>query len=171
VNNDYPGTKIGITEYNWGAENHINGATAQADILGIFGREGLDLGVRWTAPPTDSLTYNAFKMYRNYDGLQSRFGNTSISASGPDPDNVATFAAVRSSDGALTEMIIAKTKGIAYDVTINLANFNPAAPSAERYQLTAANTIAHLANVPLAGNSLSLIVPAQSITLLVIPGN
>src|ERR1051325_3787526 len=37
------GLKIGITEYNWGAEHHINGATAQADILGIFGREGLDL--------------------------------------------------------------------------------------------------------------------------------
>ena len=40
----YPGTQIGITEYNWGAEDHINGATAQADVLGIFGREGLDLG-------------------------------------------------------------------------------------------------------------------------------
>ena len=46
----YPGTKIGITEYNWGAEGHINGATAQADILGIFGREGLDLATRWTTP-------------------------------------------------------------------------------------------------------------------------
>ena len=39
----YAGTPIGITEYNWGAENHINGATTQADIYGIFGREGLDL--------------------------------------------------------------------------------------------------------------------------------
>ncbi len=36
VNSYYPGTLTGITEYNWGAENHINGATAQADILGIF---------------------------------------------------------------------------------------------------------------------------------------
>src|SRR5258708_2893305 len=36
-------TPIGITEYNWGAEASINGATTQADILGIFSREGLDL--------------------------------------------------------------------------------------------------------------------------------
>ena len=43
MNTYYPGTPIGITEYNWGAEDHINGATAQADILGIFGREGLDM--------------------------------------------------------------------------------------------------------------------------------
>ena len=30
-----PGTPIGITEYNWGAESHINGVTTQADILGL----------------------------------------------------------------------------------------------------------------------------------------
>jgi len=46
----YPGTPVGINEYNWGAEDHINGATAQADVLGIFGREGLDLATRWTTP-------------------------------------------------------------------------------------------------------------------------
>ena len=40
----YAGTPIGITEYNWGAEAHVNGATAQADIFGIFGREGLEHG-------------------------------------------------------------------------------------------------------------------------------
>src|SRR5262249_18397812 len=44
----FPGTPIGITEYNWGAESHINGATTQADIYGIFGRENLDMGTRWT---------------------------------------------------------------------------------------------------------------------------
>ena len=48
----YPGTRTGITEYNWGGEGNINGATTQADILGIFGREGLDLataGRLWRA--------------------------------------------------------------------------------------------------------------------------
>src|SRR5262249_15070543 len=39
----YPGSKLAITEYNWGGLEHINGALAQADVLGIFGREGLDL--------------------------------------------------------------------------------------------------------------------------------
>ena len=54
VATNYPGTKIGITEYNWGAEPYISGATAQADILGIFGREGLDLATRWTCPGTNT---------------------------------------------------------------------------------------------------------------------
>lgn len=33
-------TPVGITEYNWGAESHINGATTQADILGISAASG-----------------------------------------------------------------------------------------------------------------------------------
>ncbi|HXC98453.1 MAG TPA: glycoside hydrolase family 44 protein, partial [Verrucomicrobiae bacterium] len=72
----YPGTKVGVTEYNWGAEANIGGATAQADIDGIFGREGLDIATRWTTPATGTPTYLAMKMYRNYDGNKSTFGDT-----------------------------------------------------------------------------------------------
>ena len=104
----YPGTKIGITEYNWGAESHINGATAQADILGIFGREDLDLATRWTTPDASTPTYKAMKMYRNYDGNKSTFGDTSIQTTVPNPDNLSAFSAVRTSDGALTLMVINK---------------------------------------------------------------
>src|SRR5581483_8266997 len=74
----YPGTKLGITEYNWGAEKSINGATTEADILGIFGREGLDLATRWWSyTPDPSLpVYQAMKIYRDYDGKKSTFGDT-----------------------------------------------------------------------------------------------
>jgi hypothetical protein len=65
VNTYYPGTPVGITEYNWGAENHINGATTQADVYGIFGREGLDMAARWATPAATTPTYKAMKMYRN----------------------------------------------------------------------------------------------------------
>jgi hypothetical protein len=164
----YPGTKIGITEYNWGAEGHINGATAQADIFGIFGREGLDLATRWTTPATGSPVYNAMKMYRNYDGAKSTFGDTSISASGPNPDNVSTFAAIRSSDGALTVMLINKQLLSSALSTITLANFL-AGNSAQVWQLTSANTITHLSNVPISGNSISTTLPPQSITLFIVP--
>jgi hypothetical protein len=53
VADNYPGTKTAITEYNWGAPDAITGAIAQADILGIFGREQLDYGTIWTSlrPP------------------------------------------------------------------------------------------------------------------------
>ena len=59
VNTHYPGLQIGITEYNWGAEGFINGATTQADVYGIFGREGLDMATRWTTPGASTPTYKA----------------------------------------------------------------------------------------------------------------
>jgi hypothetical protein len=55
----FSGTPIAITEYNWGAESHINGATTQADIYGIFGRENLDMASRWTTPDPATPTYKA----------------------------------------------------------------------------------------------------------------
>ena len=47
VANDYPGTKTAIDEYNFGGLESINGALAQADILGIFGRQDLGMGAFW----------------------------------------------------------------------------------------------------------------------------
>jgi hypothetical protein len=164
----YPGTKIGLTEYNWGAENHINGATAQADIYGIFGREGLDLGTRWTTPDPSTPTYKAMKMYRNYDGNKSGFGDTSVSAVGPNPDTVSTFAAVRSSDGAMTIMAINKQALSSAPTTIGLTNFLPAG-TAQVWQLTSANAITRLGDITFVGNTLSSTLPPQSTTMFVLP--
>ena len=181
VNTYYPGTKIGITEYNWGAEGNMNGATTQADIWGIFGREGLDLANRWTTPATDSPTYLAMKMYRNYDDDGSAFGETSVQASVANPDQVSAFASIRASDGALTVMVVNKNlfnagnPGATTPITINLDNF-PAGVSAERWQLAAINpsnqnsaAITHLSDATISGNSLTVTVPMQSVTLFVIP--
>ena len=163
----YPGLPIAITEYNWGAEGHINGATTQADIYGIFGREGLDMATRWTYPDPSTPTYKAMKIYRNYDGNRSTFGDTSVSTTTANPDNLSSFGATRSTDGALTVMVINKVLSGSTPVTVNLAHFS-AAGSAQVWQLTSTNAITQLASVP-ATTSVSLTVPAQSITLLVIP--
>ena len=167
VSTYYPGTQVGITEYNWGAENHINGATAQADILGIFGREGLDMGARWTTPASSTPTYKAMMMYRNYDGLRSTFGETSVAAATPNPDTLAAFAAQRSVDGAVTVMAVSKYLSADTPATINIANFQAGA-TAQVWQLTASNVIIRLPDVGLGGNTLSVLLPAQSITLAVV---
>jgi hypothetical protein len=170
VNTSYPGTLTGITEYNWGAENHINGATAQADIFGIFGREGLDMAARWATPASSTPTYKAMKMYRNYDGNGSAFGETGIGATTPDADTVAAFAAQRSADGALTAMVISKYLSANTPATITLANFAHG-PAARVWQLTAANTINPLPAIALSGDSFGVTLPPQSITLFVVAAN
>lgn len=168
VATNYPGTKIGITEYNWGAEPYINGATAQADILGIFGRQGLDLATRWTTPDPGTPTYKAIKMYRNYDGNKSTFGDTSILTAVPNPDNLSAFGAVRTSDGALTLMVINKDILNASLINASITNFN-ATGTAQRWQLTAANVITQLTNISFTNSILNDVVPSQSITLYVLP--
>ncbi|MGB8370619.1 MAG: glycoside hydrolase family 44 protein [Limisphaerales bacterium] len=168
VATNYPGTKIGITEYNWGAEPYINGATAQADILGIFGSQGLDLATRWEIPDPSTPTYLAMKLYRNYDGQKSTFGDTSILTVVPNPDDLSAFGAVRTSDGAMTFMVINKDLNNATPITASITNFN-ATGTVQRWQLTSANVINQLANVTLTNKVLSDVVPSQSITLYVLP--
>ncbi len=166
----YPGTKVALTEYNWGAEASINGATAQADIYGILGRESCDLATRWTLPANTTPTYLAMKMYGNYDGQHSRFGDQSVRATVANPDNLAAFAAVRSADGALTVMLVHKELTASDSATVTLANFS-AASAAHVWQLSSANTIAHLADVAVTTGGVQLTVPAQTVTLLVIPAS
>ena len=165
----YPGLKTGITEYNWGAESHINGATAQADVLGILGREGLDMATRWTTPATNTPTYLAMKIYRNYDGNKSTFGDVSVATTVLNPDNLSVFAAIRTNDNALTIMAINKTSTGLTPMVLALTNFTGTG-TAQAWQLTSGNVITRLADIAYTGGVLSNQLPAQSITLFVLPG-
>jgi uncharacterized protein (TIGR03437 family) len=168
VNSNYPGTKTAITEYNWGALNDITGALAQADILGIFGREGLDLATLWGPPAAGQPGVFAFEIYTNYDGMGSSFGETSVQATTADPDQLSIFAAQRS-DQSLTAIVINKTTG---DLTssVSIANFQ-AAVTAHVYQYSSANLKAIVAqpDVMISAQSIQATFPAYSITLFEIP--
>ena len=93
-----------------------------------------------------------------------------MAATAPNPDNVAVFAATRSTDSALTIMVINKYLTNNTPVTLSLANF-PSAANAQVWQLTGANAIAHLADTPVTGNAISASLPPQSITLFVVSDN
>ncbi len=166
---NYPNTPIGLTEYSWGADEHINGATSQADIFGILGREGIDMATRWVTPPTASPTFKAMKMYRNYDGNGKGFGETSVRTVVPQPDEVSAFASIRTSDGALTIMAVNKI-GTQNTATINTTNFSGGG-AAQVWQLTAANQIARLADTAISGGTITVQLPPQSITLVIVPQN
>jgi len=168
VSDNYPGTMTGITEYNWGALNTITGAIAQADILGIFGRESLDLGTLWGTPaPTDPAAF-AFAIFLNYDGLGSQFGETSIAATTSDADALSIFAAQRA-DSALTVLVLNKTAN-PLTSSVALANFTPAA-SAQVWQYSGANlqAIARQPDTPVTSNGVTAAFPAYSLTLIVVP--
>jgi len=174
---DYPGTKTAITEYNWGGQEHINGALTQADILGIFGSYGLDLGTLWGAPDSSQIPgLIAFEIYRNYDGSKSTFGDMALNSKSADQGQLAVYGAARSSDHAVTVVVINKTYG-ALTSTLSLANL-AATGDAKVFQYSNANLAAIVAlpdqpvTAPTGGSSTSTITatfPAASITLFVVP--
>jgi hypothetical protein len=168
VTANYSGTKLAITEYNWGALDHINGAIAQADVLGIFGREGLDLATLWGAPTAAQPGAYAFRMYRNYDGAHRPFGDVSVRASSTDQSKVAIYAARRSSDHALTLMVINKSLTQTLTSSIGLSHTETITRAAVyRYSAANLNAIVRQADQTIVSSSFSATLPAQSITLFV----
>jgi hypothetical protein len=165
---NYTGTKLAVTEYNWGALDHINGAVAQADVLGIFGREGLDLATVWGPPEVDQPGAYAFRMYRNYDGQHHTFGDVSVRATSADHDRISIYAAQRSSDQALTIMVINKSLTQTLTSPITLTSTQTITRAAVyRYSAASLNAIARQGDQIISGSSFSATFPAQSITLFV----
>lgn len=169
VDKNYPGTKTAITEYNFGGLESVNGALAQADVLGIFGRERLDLATLWGPPKPDDPGAFAFRLYRNYDGAGGRYGDTWVHSVSGDQGQLAVYGAERAKDGALTLIVINKT---ARSLTSKLAlsGFVPTG-SASVFRYSAANPKA-LVSAPaqsVGANGFTATYPAHSLTLIAIP--
>jgi Glycoside hydrolase family 44 len=165
----YPGTKLAFSEYSIDSgKKLITDALAEADVLGIFGSQRVDLANMWTAPaPGDPIAY-AFRLYRNYDGQGGQFGNISVLATSTNPSRLSIYGAQRSSDGALTLIAINKTTS-AIQTTLSLSHFKPDS-SATVYSYSGANlkkisAVGKLATTP---QGFSYNFPAYSATVFVI---
>jgi mannan endo-1,4-beta-mannosidase len=172
----YPGTRLAVTEYDYGAGNHISGGLAQADVLGVFGREGVDLATYWGSgaavgklPP---YVKAAFQLYRNYDGKGGTFGDTAVEVGGVDPARASVFAATDSKrGGALTIVIINKDLHAAYDGKISIGAGAPC-PSARVFVLQAPGAaVKELPAVPVAGGVIAQRLPPLSATLFACGGS
>ena len=170
----YPGTKLALTEYNFGGENHVSGAVVQADALGLFGREGLYAGAFWplTNAAGAAWAQAAWRAYRNYDGAGSSFGDTSVQATSTDLDHLAVYASISgTSTGKVVLVLIHRPTVVggalerkSRTVRVALANAT-ALGTARAWQLTAASrTPARLADQAVTGNSVTFTLPAMSVT-------
>jgi hypothetical protein len=99
----YPDTKLAITEYSYMGINHVSGAIAQADALGIFGQQGLYMANYWGAV-TDYIK-SGFDIFRNYDGKGTQFGNIGLSAKVADRANASVFASIHNENDSFMQVI------------------------------------------------------------------
>jgi hypothetical protein len=167
IERSYPGTLLAIGEWNWGAEKTVNGALAVADVLGIFGREGVDLAAYWTVPPRGSPSAFGFAMYTNYDGRGASFGDESLAVRSPlPPDDLSVYASRASGRPEITVIAINKRPDRQLALALVLDDFAPAEQARlYRYDASQPAAIRDLGEVRLDGRQLTLTLPPYSITL------
>lgn len=169
IKTNYPGTKLGINEWNFGAEESLNGALTIADALGIFGREGLYFASYWRYPPQNSPGYFAFKMFTNFDDAGGRFGETAVFAQTTDSDTASAYAALDSATGDLHIMLLNKQPGEAATLTLDLGDWE-GGETAVFYRYDSENLGGIVSGETAVGANMEMTLPPYSITLLVIPG-
>jgi hypothetical protein len=161
-----PGTKLAISEYNWGSDAGISGALAQAEALAIFGREGVDLATRWVAPLDGSLTEDAFLLYRNYDGAGGQVAGDSVRATSANVDLVGAYAERGGPGGNTLYLLLFNKDTSAQSVSATVAG--GLTGSASLFRFTGASRLAAAGSAAPSGGTLTLDLPARSATLAVV---
>jgi hypothetical protein len=131
---------LSFSEYNLGCETVIQGGVAQADLLGVFGREGVFAATAW---PVKSVTSGgqltnyqvaAYDLYRNYDGQGAVVGDTAVCAQTSDVENTSVYAFTHSGDPAAVDLVAVNKGAAAVTAGIQIAS-SPALKGATVYQL------------------------------------
>jgi hypothetical protein len=170
IANDDPGTGLSISEWDYGGGNEISGAIADADVLGIFGQQGLDAAAYWPLFSNETFSMAAFEAFRNYDGNGACFGDTSVLASSSD---VATSTVYASMDSANHNhvVIVAINKATTAKKAAIKITAETTFSSAKVYTVTSAQAapVAAAGITTSARNAFLYTMPAQSISVIV-PG-
>ncbi len=114
----YPDTKLAFTEYNFGGGDHISGAVAQADALGIFAENDVYFATIWSFDQNE-YQLAAINMFTNYDGTGNGFGDTLVKSE-YDNENISVYSSVDSEDKN-TVKIIVTNRNINSETPVNIS--------------------------------------------------
>lgn len=100
----YPGTKLAITEYDFGGASDVAGAIMQADALGIFAQNGVYCANLFTMDAGYQLA--AINLFTDYDGKGNGFGDTLVSCEGDNFDRSTSYAAINGENTDVITLIV-----------------------------------------------------------------
>jgi hypothetical protein len=164
VAENYPGRGISIGEWSFGAENHMSGGLAVAEVLGRFGVQGLTSAFYWFYPPAGSPAFWAFRAYRNFDGKGSRFLDVSIPATSRAADT-SVFASRDASGRRAVVILLNSSPDLARQSTVALTGCRP--PSTVRaFRYAQGDTAIRSTDAAIAAGAITLELPAYSISIL-----
>jgi hypothetical protein len=164
----YPGTRLSMTEYNYGAGGDISGGIAQADALGVFGREGLFAASMWALGKSNTYIFGGFAMFRNFDGQGAVFGDTSVTATNSAVDEGSVYASVTSGDPTNVVVVAINKQSTPVKAGITLRH-TATLHAADVYTLTSAGAkpVKGAGLTASATNAFSYTMPARSVSTLV----
>jgi len=126
----YPGTFVSFSELECSFYSGNDGVDAAvlSDALGIFGYYGVRMAALYPSgcsfnPPPNGVQAG-YKMFLNYDGAGHKFGNTAVTSTSSDPNTLAVYPAIRSSDGHLTIIVVNKSPN-AITSPLTISGFSP----------------------------------------------
>jgi hypothetical protein len=160
-----PGTKLAISEYNWGGDATVSGAVAQAELFGIFARDGVDLAARWVAPASGSQVEKALLLLLDYDGAGGGVRGRSAAATSNAIDSIGAYAF---RDVGHHDFVLLTNKDTSsHSVALTFAQ--PAAGSCTLYQFDAFSAVHAVATACPSGTQATIgPLPARSASLLVL---
>lgn len=97
---------MALTEFSYGAENHISGGLAVADVLGILGKSGVYFASFYPLESDSDYVVAAYRLYRNANGAGLRFGNMGVKAETSDVENAPIYAAIHNRDVTRLHLIL-----------------------------------------------------------------
>jgi mannan endo-1,4-beta-mannosidase len=166
---------LSFSEYNPGCETAISGGVAEADLLGIFGREGVFAAMAWPLKgAAGNYLMAAYDLYRNYDGKGSVVGDTAVRATTSDARNTSVYAFVHGDDAMSVEVVAINKLAMAEMVTVEITSA-PAFQTATPYHLvagspavSAATGAAPVVMCASGACTLTLSLPATSATTVIL---
>ncbi len=157
-----PGMQLAITEYSFGSDNTLSGALAQAEAMAIFGREGVDLATRWTAPDDGERIEDAFALFRDYDGQGASVMGDSVRATSFSVDAVGSYA-VR--DGQKLYVLLFNKSTAAQELRVDVAG--GVTGGAQVFGFDGAARLGPRGQTAAEGGGFQVSLPARSATLVV----
>lgn len=164
INQFYPGTKLAFTEFSYGGENDITGAIAMADVLGIFGKYDVYLGTYWQLDSPSNYISAAYKMYRNYDGNNSCFGDYSLTSETSDFVNTSVYGSIDNSGNNIHLIVINKNLNESLNANFSISSQHNIQGGSVWKLDAGSSAISEINPVTnISNNSFSYVLPAGSV--------
>lgn len=162
IDDFYPGTRLALTEYDFGGKDDISGAIAQADALGIFGRQGVYQANYFG--DVEGFIAAGFRIFRNYDGKLSTFPELAVQALSSNNGNAAVYAAVNPADPNSLHVIAINRLNSSLNASFQVSG-NVAFKHAEVWGVSGSNTAitARKGVSSSVANNFSYKLPARSV--------